>query len=189
MMSLDFCLMKNQNTQSARFTNTGFTNVTTAHSNWTCVDPLLCKVVHIKHGVLNGIPTVTFRRLVWKHGSEHIRKGNSWSSWICEMNWYSCWRNSITLIYKPSQSGYCAVALFIVGSSPTNACSCRLGCHVGHQEACSCHTKGTSEESIARRWQSTQVRDPTWLWNPGQTSLKVQNRDISGPTKYFKISV
>ena len=28
-----------------------------------------------------------------------------------------------------------------------------------------------------------QVRDPTWLWNPGKTSPEVQNRGISGPTK------
>ena len=26
-------------------------------------------------------------------------------------------------------------------------------------------------------------RDPPWLWNPGQTSPKVRNRGISGPTK------
>ena len=26
-------------------------------------------------------------------------------------------------------------------------------------------------------------RDPSWLWNPGQTSLEVQTRGISGPTK------
>ena len=29
----------------------------------------------------------------------------------------------------------------------------------------------------------TQVRDPPWLWNPGETSPEVQNRGISGPQK------
>ena len=36
---------------------------------------------------------------------------------------------------------------------------------------------------LAHRRQSTQARDPSWLWNPGQTSSEVQNRDISDPTK------
>ena len=26
-----------------------------------------------------------------------------------------------------------------------------------------------SEESLAYRWESVQVRDPPWLWNPGHT--------------------
>ena len=32
-------------------------------------------------------------------------------------------------------------------------------------------------EEARKRW------NPPWLWNPGQTSPKVQNRGISGPTK------
>ena len=66
--------MKNQNTQSARLTNTGCTNVTTAHSNWTCADPSLGKVVHIKQGMLNGKSTITIKRLSQKHGSEHVER-------------------------------------------------------------------------------------------------------------------
>ena len=46
-----------------------------------------------------------------------------------------------------------------------------------------CHTRGEYEESIAFRQESTHARDPPWLWNPGQTSPKVQNRDNSGPTE------
>ena len=30
---------------------------------------------------------------------------------------------------------------------------------------------------------NVQVRNPPWLWNPGQASPEVQNRDISGTTK------
>ena len=37
-----------------------------------------------------------------------------------------------------------------------------------------------SGESIPLREQSTQARDPPWLW---QTPPEVQNRGISGPTK------
>ena len=36
---------------------------------------------------------------------------------------------------------------------------------------------------MACRQQSTQVRDPPWLWNPGEMSSEVQNRGTSGPTK------
>ena len=36
--------------------------------------------------------------------------------------------------------------------------------------------------SHAGEW-ARKVRDPPRLWNPGQTSPEVQNRDISGPTK------
>ena len=59
----------------------------------------------------------------------------------------------------------------------------RLSCHTGHQEVSRCHTRGESEESIAHSWWNIQVRDPPWLWNPEQTSPKVQNRGISGPPK------
>ena len=40
--------------------------------------------------------------------------------------------------------------------------------HTWSQEVRRCHTRGESEESIARRWQSMSARDPPWLWNPGQ---------------------
>ena len=46
-----------------------------------------------------------------------------------------------------------------------------------------CHTKVESEESILHRLESIQVKNPPWLWNLGQTSLEVQNRGISGPTR------
>ena len=36
---------------------------------------------------------------------------------------------------------------------------------------------------MACRWWSMQVRDPSWLWNPGEMSSEVQNRGTSGPTK------
>ena len=40
---------------------------------------------------------------------------------------------------------------------------------------------------IACRWESIQARDPAWLWNQGQTSSKVQNKSISGPTKRTQV--
>ena len=41
-----------------------------------------------------------------------------------------------------------------------------LGCHVGHQNASRCHTKGESEESVVcRRW-SMQVRKSTLALKP-----------------------
>ena len=57
------------------------------------------------------------------------------------------------------------------------------GCHADLYTVSRCRTRGESQEFIARRWQSTQARDPPWLWNPGETSPEVQNRGISGPTK------
>ena len=56
----------------------------------------------------------------------------------------------------------------------------RLGYNAGYQEVSRCHTRGQSEEFITCRWQSMQVRDPPWLWNPGHTSPEVRNM---GPTK------
>ena len=57
------------------------------------------------------------------------------------------------------------------------------GCHAGCQEVSRCRTRGESREFIARKRQSTQARDPLWLWNPRETSPEVQNRGISGPSK------
>ena len=59
----------------------------------------------------------------------------------------------------------------------------KFGCHADLFTVSRCHTRGESQEFIAHRWQSMQVRDPSWLWNPGETLPKVQNRGISGPTK------
>ena len=56
-------------------------------------------------------------------------------------------------------------------------------CHASHQEVNRCRTADEIREFIACRRQSTQVRHPPWLWNPGETSPEVQNRGISGPTK------
>ena len=58
-----------------------------------------------------------------------------------------------------------------------------LGCHAGGQEVGRCCTRGESEASVVHRQGSTQARDPSWLWNPGQTSPVAQNKGISGPTK------
>ena len=35
----------------------------------------------------------------------------------------------------------------------------------------------------AYTWESMQVRDPPWLWKPGQASPEVHNRSISGHKK------
>ena len=61
--------------------------------------------------------------------------------------------------------------------------------HVRNMAGCKkvsrCGTRGESEESIACRRGSAQVRDPPWLRNPGQMSQEVERRDISGPTKWL----
>ena len=57
------------------------------------------------------------------------------------------------------------------------------GCHADLYTVGRCCTRGESQEFMACRWQSTQARDPPWLWNLGETSSEVQNRGISGPTK------
>ena len=56
-------------------------------------------------------------------------------------------------------------------------------CHAGHQEVSRYHTRGELAESIECRQESIQVRDPPWLWNPGQRSPEVQNSGISNSTK------
>ena len=53
-----------------------------------------------------------------------------------------------------------------------------------HSDLCTvsrCHTRGESEDHLSEK---ACKRDPSWLWNPGQTSLEVQNRSISGSTKW-----
>ena len=67
----------------------------------------------------------------------------------------------------------------LFGQSNKNKFCYWTGCQVVSR----CHTRGESEESIASKWQSTQARDPPWLWTPGQTSLEVQKRDFSSHTK------
>ena len=51
------------------------------------------------------------------------------------------------------------------------------------KEVSRCHSRSESEESIACRQKGSQVRDPSWLWNPRQMSPEVQNKGISGPKK------
>ena len=73
-------------------------------------------------------------------------------------------------------------------------CKCmdqkRLVCHAGCLEVSRSHTRGEhlgeSEESIACRWESAQVTDLPWLWNPGQTSQEVQKREYQWPHKKDK---
>ena len=52
-----------------------------------------------------------------------------------------------------------------------------LSSNTGCQEISTCHTRGESEESIAHRLLSKQMRD---LWNPGQTYPDVENAGIYG---------
>ena len=48
----------------------------------------------------------------------------------------------------------------------------------------SIQSAGVAPEVNLRITQARKhARDPPWLWNPGQTSLEVQNREISGPKK------
>ena len=46
------------------------------------------------------------------------------------------------------------------------------------------HTRGVSEKSNAHGVESMQERDQLWLSNPGQTSYEIQNRGISGSTRW-----
>ena len=105
---------------------------------------------------------------------------------------------TLTLGLMLSRSGWVVynavlVAWTVIGSSPepppmladmsASMWSKRLSCHADLYIVSRCHTRGESQEFIAHRWQSMQVRDPPWLWNPGETLPEVQNRSISGPTK------
>ena len=44
-----------------------------------------------------------------------------------------------------------------------------------------CRTRGESQEFIARSRQSTQARDPPWLWNSGETSSEVTKQGYQWP--------
>ena len=55
----------------------------------------------------------------------------------------------------------------------------RFGYHAGHQEVSRCHTRGESKEYIGHEAR----KHAYWLWNPGQTSPEIQNRDKCGHIK------
>ena len=57
------------------------------------------------------------------------------------------------------------------------------GCHADLYTVSRCRTRDESQEFMACRWQSTQARDPPWLWNPVETSSEVQNRGYQWPHK------
>ena len=59
----------------------------------------------------------------------------------------------------------------------------RLRCHAGRQEVTRCHTIGESENPLRTRDEARKQGDPSWLWNPGQTTPEFKNRGISGPKK------
>ena len=63
----------------------------------------------------------------------------------------------------------------------------RLGYYAGHQQASRCRTRSDSEEPIAWSQGSSKMRSPSWLWNPGKSSPKVQKRGISGPSKRIDV--
>ena len=46
-----------------------------------------------------------------------------------------------------------------------------------------CEARQVIDSGIHCTQATKHARDPPWLWNPGETSPEVQNRDISGPTK------
>ena len=62
-----------------------------------------------------------------------------------------------------------------------------LGCNACFQEVSRCCTRCEAEECIVYRWGSRQMSDPPWLWNQGQTPLEVQNRSVSGLTKWNEV--
>ena len=124
----------------------------------------------------------------WQLKLKHVRVPSRMQVWYC-----GCEVGASVLKIKTILKGLCAVThceavvLSIPDLSPTNAgvCKCMdvdqkwLGGHATHQEVSRCHTGGESEDSVAHRLWSTQVRDLFWLWNPGQTSREVR---ISGRT-------
>ena len=87
-----------------------------------------------------------------------------------------CMRHGRSWVWTPNLHQCLQTHLQVRGSK-------RLSCHADFYTVSRCHTRGQSQEFIACRQQSTQVRDPPWLWNPGETLPEVQNRGISGPTK------
>ena len=65
-----------------------------------------------------------------------------------------------------------------MGSNPTNACGAKeLDCHVGYQEV--------AGAAPGRRTMNHASKGSTLTLNPGQASLEVQIRGISGPIQNF----
>ena len=58
-----------------------------------------------------------------------------------------------------------------------------LGCHAGCQVASRCCTREEFEESIARKRQRTQIRDPLWIWNACKCHQKAVTRVSQAPRK------
>ena len=89
---------------------------------------------------------------------------------------------------------WAGVAWTVVGSSPqTSTNACRHVCRYMDQKGLavmltSIQSAGVTPEVNLRNLlcagkEACKRGNPPWLWNPGQTSPKVQNRGISAPTK------
>ena len=55
--------------------------------------------------------------------------------------------------------------------------------HAGRQEVSRCHPKMNHRNLLCPGDKVYKQGDPPWVWNQGQTSLEVQSRGISHPTK------
>ena len=88
--------------------------------------------------------------------------------------------------YRMAESAVLCAARLVVGSNPTNACGymiCRqvdqLPCWPGQQMSRQRWIWGIHCRQVRKQTSEGSTR----LWNPVQTSLEVQNRGFSGPTK------
>ena len=57
----------------------------------------------------------------------------------------------------------------------------RLNCNASNQEASRCCTSGESEESIAHRQRSMQMRNSPWLWSQGRCFQKSTKNGYQWP--------
>ena len=90
--------------------------------------------------------------------------------WNCWLHW---WMHILFFQYACAVLVHCTYVL-------VKSYLARLDCNTGLKV---CVAPEINPRNLTCRCQSMQVRDPYWLWNPGQTSPDVQNRGISDPTK------
>ena len=111
-----------------------------------------------------------------------------WIKFLLKILFVHCWKWIVSLcvrhLYHKNIKSFSPSISFqrkIFSSASTCIEKAKLPCWP--QKVSRCHTRDESEESIARRRESTQAKDPLWLWNPWLASPEVQNRGTSDPTK------
>ena len=93
--------------------------------------------------------------------------------------WHSQWSACLVTCYETDAHSTLDLNLT---NSRTQVCgSTQLQCHASHEEV-------NLRNPLLEVMKHASEGYPPWLWNPRQTSLEVQNKDIHGPIKWLMSS-